>query len=218
MQHDGPECTPTYLLFTANLDGAKSSSTRLRQHLMLTPFLSVSVYSVVSLSFPVTKKTGSARSANMGRFWTFLTHAHTLSGPVVMLLYPLYATVIAIESSSRDDDEQWLAYWILYSFLTLTEMLLQSILEWIPIWYSLKLLAVAWLVLPQFKGAAFIYERFVREHARRFIGEKDHPHPHHKSTGGGGAAGAGTSGGGGGRGKSKFVHFISPNKEEHKVY
>lgn len=40
MQQDGPECTPTYLLFTANLDGAKSSSTRLRQNLMLTPFLS----------------------------------------------------------------------------------------------------------------------------------------------------------------------------------
>lgn len=41
-----------------------------------------------------------------------------------------YASVIAIESPSKVDDEQWLAYWIIYSFLTLVEMLLQPVLEW----------------------------------------------------------------------------------------
>lgn len=41
-----------------------------------------------------------------------------------------YASVIAIESPSKVDDEQWLAYWIIYSFLTLMEMLLQPVLEW----------------------------------------------------------------------------------------
>ncbi|XP_010535278.1 PREDICTED: HVA22-like protein e isoform X2 [Tarenaya hassleriana] len=84
-----------------------------------------------------------------------------------MLLYPLYASVVAIESPSKVDDEQWLAYWILYSFLTLTELILQSLLEWIPIWYTAKLVFVTWLVLPQTRGAAFIYERFVREQFRR---------------------------------------------------
>ncbi|CAN0915877.1 HVA22-like protein e [Linum grandiflorum] len=105
----------------------------------------------------------------MSRFWTFLTHVHALAGPVVMLLYPLYASVIAIESPSKDDDEQWLAYWILYSFLTLSEMLLQAVLEWIPIWYTVKLMLAAWLVLPQFRGAAFIYDRFVRQHIRKHL-------------------------------------------------
>ncbi|XP_028124736.1 HVA22-like protein e [Camellia sinensis] len=66
----------------------------------------------------------------MGRFWTLITHVHVLAGPVTMLLYPLYASVMAIESPSKVDDEQWLAYWILYSFLTLMEMLLQPILQW----------------------------------------------------------------------------------------
>lgn len=80
----------------------------------------------------------------------------------------------------------------------------------IPIWYSLKLVVAAWLVLPQFKGAAFIYERFVREHIRKFIGEKDHPH--HKST-----TASGGGGGGGGKGKNKFVHFISPNKVSKQI-
>ncbi|KAK4353051.1 hypothetical protein RND71_028569 [Anisodus tanguticus] len=99
----------------------------------------------------------------MNRFWTLITHLHTLAGPVMMLLYPLYASVVAIESTSKFDDEQWLAYWILYSFLTLMEMLLQPILEWMPIWYDVKLIFVAWLVLPQFRGAAFIYQKFVQE-------------------------------------------------------
>ncbi|OIT32350.1 PREDICTED: HVA22-like protein e [Nicotiana attenuata] len=99
----------------------------------------------------------------MGKFLTVMTQLHTLAGPVVMLLYPLYASVVAIESTSKLDDEQWLAYWILYSFLTLMEMVLQPVLQWIPIWYDVKLAVVAWLVLPQFRGAAFIYEKFVRE-------------------------------------------------------
>ncbi|KAM3201369.1 HVA22-like protein e isoform X1 [Capsicum annuum] len=99
----------------------------------------------------------------MGYLWTLICHLHTLAGPVTMLLYPLYASVVAIETTDKLDDEQWLAYWIFYSFLTLMEMILQPILEWIPIWYDMKLLFVAWLVLPQLRGAAFIYDKLVRE-------------------------------------------------------
>ncbi|KAJ6764251.1 HVA22-LIKE PROTEIN [Salix koriyanagi] len=143
------------------------------------------------------KPTGRARSAKMSRLLSFLTQVHTISGPVLMLLYPLYASVIAIESPNREDDKQWLAYWILYSFLTLTEMLLQPLLEWITLWYSLKLVLAAWLVLPQFKGAAFIYERLVRQHIRKFIGIKDY-HPSQP-------------GSPGGKGKKKFFHFETSN-------
>ncbi|XP_072950206.1 HVA22-like protein e [Typha angustifolia] len=99
----------------------------------------------------------------MGQFWTILTHLHSIAGPSVMLLYPLYASIQAIESPSKLDDQQWLAYWILYSFITLLEMALESLICWIPIWYDLKLVLMAWMVLPQFKGAAFIYDKFVRE-------------------------------------------------------
>ncbi|GMN56596.1 hypothetical protein TIFTF001_025713 [Ficus carica] len=130
----------------------------------------------------------------MGKFWTFLSQVHSLAGPSLALLYPLYASVVAIESTSKLDDEQWLAYWILYSFLTLVEMVLQPALEWIPIWYDVKLVFVAWLVLPQFKGAAFLYERFVREQIKKYKGHTSH----HKSPNG--------------KGKNKFVDFIIPKK------
>ncbi|KAF7834008.1 HVA22-like protein e [Senna tora] len=133
----------------------------------------------------------------MGKLWTLITQLHSLAGPMLTLLYPLYASVVAIESTSKLDDEQWLAYWILYSFLTLTEMVVQPLLEWIPIWYDVKLVLVAWLVLPQFKGAAFLYERFVREHIRKFVtGTARSEH----------------------KGKNKFVDFITPKKGDQEAY
>ncbi|KAK3439741.1 hypothetical protein EUGRSUZ_B00097 [Eucalyptus grandis] len=112
----------------------------------------------------ITRVRPSGPTKQMGYLGILLTHAHCLAGPVLMLLYPLYASVMAIQSPSKIDDKQWLAYWIIYSFITLAEVHLQPLFEWIPIWYDVKLILAAWLVLPQFQGAAFLYERLVPEH------------------------------------------------------
>ncbi|EYU23069.1 hypothetical protein ABFS82_09G068700 [Erythranthe guttata] len=136
----------------------------------------------------------------MNRLWTLFTFLHSMAGPGVMLLYPLYASVVAIESTSKLDDEQWLAYWILYSFLTLAEMVLLPALEWIPIWYDMKLAFVAWLVLPQFRGAAFIYEKFVRE---KLIKKYGPSHLQRSSNA---------------KGKNKFVDSVTNNKGEQEAY
>jgi receptor expression-enhancing protein 5/6 len=39
-----------------------------------------------------------------------------------MLLYPLYASIKAIESPFKEDDQLWLTYWLLYSFVSLLEL------------------------------------------------------------------------------------------------
>ncbi|KAL0890997.1 hypothetical protein Bca101_014980 [Brassica carinata] len=122
----------------------------------------------------------------MSKFWTLLTALHTGAG---------YASVVAMETATKVDDEQWLSYWIIYSFLTLTELILQSLLEWIPIWYSVKLVFVAWLVLPQFHGAAFIYNRLVRE---QFKKHGVFPHQQSKPT------------------KPKILNSIFPHREGHE--
>lgn len=41
-----------------------------------------------------------------------------------------YASVKAIETESRQDDRQWLTYWVLYSMITLCEMTFSKIIEW----------------------------------------------------------------------------------------
>ncbi|GJN22272.1 hypothetical protein PR202_gb09826 [Eleusine coracana subsp. coracana] len=50
--------------------------------------------------------------------------------PVVSLAYPLCASVRAIETKSAVDDQQWLTYWVLYSFITLFELTFAPVLEW----------------------------------------------------------------------------------------
>ncbi|KAK8465740.1 hypothetical protein PHAVU_009G164101 [Phaseolus vulgaris] len=141
----------------------------------------------------------------MGKLWTFIAQLHSIAGPVVTLLYPLYASVVAIESQSKLDDEQWLAYWIIYSFLSLVEMVFQPVLDWIPIWYDVKLLTVAWLALPQFEGASYLYERFVREHIRKYITDREHLqyNPHKTKTSPNDN-----------KAKKRFVQFVTPNKQQ----
>ncbi|PSR85056.1 HVA22-like protein [Actinidia chinensis var. chinensis] len=85
-----------------------------------------------------------------------------LAGPLVALVYPLYASIKAIETRSPADDQQWLTYWVLYSLITLFELTFAKVLEWFPIWPYVRLIATCWLVLPQFKGAKYVYEHFVR--------------------------------------------------------
>ncbi|GLJ06613.1 hypothetical protein SUGI_0043070 [Cryptomeria japonica] len=51
------------------------------------------------------------------------------AGPVVTLMYPLYASIRAIETPSQLDDQQWLTYWVLYSFITLFELTFAKVLE-----------------------------------------------------------------------------------------
>ncbi|KAJ0255798.1 HVA22-like protein a [Hirschfeldia incana] len=98
-----------------------------------------------------------------GSFIKFLLrNFDVLAWPVVSLVYPLHASVTAIETQSHADDKQWLTYWVLYSLLALFELTFAKLIEWIPIWSYLKLILTCWLVIPYFSGAAYVYEYFVR--------------------------------------------------------
>ncbi|GLT72686.1 hypothetical protein SLA2020_445960 [Shorea laevis] len=106
----------------------------------------------------------------MGVLGAIARHLDTLVGPGVMLLYPLYASMRAIESPSTLDDQQWLTYWVLYSFITLFELSCWKVLAWFPIWPYMKLVFCMWLVLPIFNGAAYIYESIVRKYVKNIGG------------------------------------------------
>ncbi|KAF9589148.1 hypothetical protein IFM89_028672 [Coptis chinensis] len=102
----------------------------------------------------------------MGFLGAIARHFDTLIGPGVMLLYPLYASIRAIESPSTLDDQQWLTYWVLYSLIALFELSCFKVLQWLPLWPYLKLVFCFWLVLPMFNGAAYIYENLVRKYVK----------------------------------------------------
>nr|XP_043606937.1 HVA22-like protein a [Erigeron canadensis] len=85
-----------------------------------------------------------------------------LAGPLVSLAYPLYASIRAIETKNTADDQQWLTYWVLYSMITLFELTFYTLVDWIPFWSYLKLVITCWLVIPQFSGATYVYQHYVR--------------------------------------------------------
>ncbi|KAJ4729065.1 HVA22-like protein [Melia azedarach] len=102
----------------------------------------------------------------MGVLAVIAKRLDALVGPGVMLLYPLYASLRAIESPSTLDDQQWLTYWIIYSFITLFELSCYTVLQWVPFWAYVKLIFCAWLVLPMFHGAAYIYDKYIRKYVK----------------------------------------------------
>jgi receptor expression-enhancing protein 5/6 len=109
----------------------------------------------------------------MGWLWTAALRAYALLGPVMMLLYPLYASIMAIESPYKEDDQQWLTYWVLYSLVSLLEMAAGRVIAWIPFYSTIKLLLASWLVLPQFRGGIILYERCVRPYLNAATGVTD---------------------------------------------
>ncbi|GLT43597.1 hypothetical protein SLA2020_175360 [Shorea laevis] len=88
-----------------------------------------------------------------------LKNFDVLAGPVFSLLYPLYASVRAIETKSIEDDRQWLTYWVLYSMITLFELTFVKLIEWIPIWSYAKLIFTCWLVIPYFSGKKDVFNK-----------------------------------------------------------
>ena len=72
-----------------------------------------------------------------------VTSILTLMGGVKLLvdlvgfLYPAYMSFKALESSSNEDT-QWLTYWVVFSFVFITESIFSFVVKLIPFYYWLK--------------------------------------------------------------------------------
>lgn len=85
-----------------------------------------------------------------------------LPSNLVGLLYPMYASVKAIESKDSADDTQWLVYWIVYGVFGFLETFIDLILYWIPFFYAIKIAFLVWCMHPTTKGATVLYTSFIR--------------------------------------------------------
>ncbi|TIB58280.1 hypothetical protein E3P78_03976 [Wallemia ichthyophaga] len=74
---------------------------------------------------------------------------------------PAYYALCAIESPGHDDDIQWLTYFVVFSFFTFGESLV-NIVKYFPFYYLFKIGFSAWLMLPQTKGAKTLYLNVLR--------------------------------------------------------
>eukprot|EP01070_Trichotokara_eunicae_P009458 Trichotokara_eunicae@DN6087_c0_g1_i1.p1 len=90
-----------------------------------------------------------------GIFQTVITGA-------VGFFYPAWKSFKAIESQDKNDDKQWLTYWVVYAFFSFIEIFGDTLLFWVPFYYVVKIVFLLWLFLPSFMGATWVYNKILR--------------------------------------------------------
>ena len=81
--------------------------------------------------------------------------------------YPAFKSFEAIEFKNKGDDIQWLVYWVVFAFFSLIESFKDFLLYWIPFYYAFKLAFLLWAMLPQTKGAKFLYDSFLKDFLKK---------------------------------------------------
>ncbi|KAJ2488631.1 ER membrane protein DP1/Yop1 [Coemansia sp. RSA 2050] len=71
--------------------------------------------------------------------------------------YAAYASFNAIESPGKEDDVQWLTYWVVFGFCNVAEYFTGLLTYWIPFYYVFKLGFLIWLMMPSTRGAEKLY-------------------------------------------------------------
>ncbi|XP_065872277.1 uncharacterized protein [Euphorbia lathyris] len=87
---------------------------------------------------------------------------HIVSWPLFAIIYPLCASIQAIETNSNSDTEKLISYWICFSLILLFENTFEHLLHWLPYWPYMKLIIVGCLITPHFDGSFYIYNQLVR--------------------------------------------------------
>jgi receptor expression-enhancing protein 5/6 len=76
--------------------------------------------------------------------------------------YPAYSSLLAIESTGKDDDTQWLIYWVVFAFFCVVENFTDYILYWIPFYYAVKVTFLVWCMIPKYQGAKIVYSNVIK--------------------------------------------------------
>ncbi|XP_043814364.1 zinc finger protein 346 isoform X3 [Manihot esculenta] len=98
----------------------------------------------------------------MGSFFKFSGHCFdVLAWPLFALVYPLYASIQAIETNSISDTQKLISYWVCFSLILLFENAFSELLECLPWWTYIKVLIVGCLVTPHFEGSLYVYKHIV---------------------------------------------------------
>lgn len=86
---------------------------------------------------------------------------------IIGFLYPAYKSFQAIEQKNKNDDTQWLVYWVIFAFFSIAETFIDYLLYWIPFYYAFKVAFLLWAMLPQTRGAKLLYDNFLRDFLKK---------------------------------------------------
>lgn len=80
---------------------------------------------------------------------------------MIGFVFPTYFAIKALRTSGKDDDTQWLTYFVTYSFFTCIESVTDVFVSWIPLYYVVKTLFLIWLQHPSTRGAELMFNKAI---------------------------------------------------------
>lgn len=102
--------------------------------------------------------------------FSFLQHIISLA---ILYLYPSYRSYKALDSKNITDAQEWLCYWIVAGILTVPLLISNSVLNWFPFYYEIKLLFCLWLIFPKTKGHLYLFNKYIIPNMDKFSGRID---------------------------------------------
>ncbi|TQV99084.1 protein yop-1 [Cordyceps javanica] len=81
---------------------------------------------------------------------------------------PGYYSLAALFTDTKDDDTQWLTYWVVFAFFSVVESFF-NIVYWFPFYFVFKFVFLLWLSLPMFRGAEIIFRSFLAPTLSRYF-------------------------------------------------
>lgn len=85
---------------------------------------------------------------------------------------PGYFSLVALETTTKDDDTHLLTYWVVFAFLNVIEFWSRAILYWVPFYFFFKTLFLLYIGVPQFGGALLIYQSVIKPVSQKYIVKK----------------------------------------------
>ncbi|GMM34793.1 hypothetical protein DASC09_021180 [Saccharomycopsis crataegensis] len=84
-----------------------------------------------------------------------------ISSFVISILFPIYLSFKSLQANDSNLLKSWLIYWIVFVAINFMETFFAFVLNFIPFYPFLRLYFQLWLVLPQTKGAVFLYYNYL---------------------------------------------------------
>jgi receptor expression-enhancing protein 5/6 len=81
---------------------------------------------------------------------------------LIGVLYPLYFSIKSLREKNKTGIRRWLQYWIVFSFFLNIEYVFSIFLTDIPLYFFFKVIFLLVCFLPQYNGAKYFYENFIK--------------------------------------------------------